>query len=286
MATARCTWDEVSGVDGYNVYLKSSGEFVKQNSELITEETYDIEDLAFGEYEAYATSVIGNNESEPSNVKGFEIIEPFDEVEFVAAGGTTIGNSSSINVDIPSEAEEGDYLVLHVVHRDTLTTPTGWTILEGPTTPIDFSQRQTVLYKIAEEGDGGTNVSLTQGSSQRFLAHIQAFRCDVDVEVVDSGIVENATGRASLPEITADRDGCMACVSQSFVYALTSGDSTINPPNGYTQTTPVSVPQNRLGCAYKTLDDNETISGQFSPPSTTLTNETAFSLILGPEIVS
>ena len=25
MATARCTWTAVSGVDGYNVYLKSNG---------------------------------------------------------------------------------------------------------------------------------------------------------------------------------------------------------------------------------------------------------------------
>ena len=74
MATARCTWDAVSGVDGYNVYLKSNGEFVKQNSELITETVYDIENLEEGNYEAYATSVLNSVESEASNVKEFTTV--------------------------------------------------------------------------------------------------------------------------------------------------------------------------------------------------------------------
>ena len=73
MATARCTWTAVSGVDGYNVYLKSNGTFVKQNSELITETVYDIENLEDGNYEAYATSVLNSVESDASNVKGFEV---------------------------------------------------------------------------------------------------------------------------------------------------------------------------------------------------------------------
>jgi len=73
MATARCTWTAVSGVDGYNVYLKSNGEFVKQNSELITDTVYDIENLEDGNYEAYATSVLNSVESDASNVKGFEV---------------------------------------------------------------------------------------------------------------------------------------------------------------------------------------------------------------------
>ena len=75
MATARCTWTAVSGVDGYNVYLKSNGTFVKQNSELITDTVYDIENLEDGNYEAYATSVLNDVESDASNVKGFELGE-------------------------------------------------------------------------------------------------------------------------------------------------------------------------------------------------------------------
>lgn len=33
---ARCTWDAVSEVDGYNVYLDSGSGYVKQNTSLIT----------------------------------------------------------------------------------------------------------------------------------------------------------------------------------------------------------------------------------------------------------
>jgi len=75
MATARCTWTAVSGVDGYNVYLKSNGTFVKQNSELIEGTVYDIENLEDGNYEAYATSVLNDVESEPSNTKGFVVYD-------------------------------------------------------------------------------------------------------------------------------------------------------------------------------------------------------------------
>ena len=82
-SVATCTWTAVSGVDGYNVYLKSNGAFVKQNSELITETTYDIEGLEGGNYEAYATSVKDSLESGPSNVKLFEIDDsPYIEGAF------------------------------------------------------------------------------------------------------------------------------------------------------------------------------------------------------------
>jgi len=97
MATARCTWTEVSGVDGYNVYLKSNGTFVKQNSELITETVYDIENLEDGNYEAYATSVLNSVESDASNVKGFDIeSSPYIENRFVLIVDT--GSSDTFNL--------------------------------------------------------------------------------------------------------------------------------------------------------------------------------------------
>ena len=93
MATARCTWTAVSGVDGYNVYLKSNGTFVKQNSELVTDTVYDIENLEDGNYEAYATSVLNSVESDASNVKGFEVstvpAEPVDVSSGLPSGSYT-----------------------------------------------------------------------------------------------------------------------------------------------------------------------------------------------------
>ena len=93
MATARCTWTAVSGVDGYNVYLKSNGTFVKQNSELITDTVYDIENLEDGNYEAYATALIGAVESDPSNIDAFIIDSGFLSTNF----------SEYTNNDFPSD---------------------------------------------------------------------------------------------------------------------------------------------------------------------------------------
>ena len=276
MATARCTWTEVSGVDGYNVYLKSNGTFVKQNSELITETVYDIENLEDGDYEAYATSVLNSVESDASNVKGFEV-DTSVSVEFVDASLLDIqGSSTTSTVQIPNGVAEGDYLVLHVVHRSALTAPSGWTVLEGPTTPVDFNQMQTVLYRVAETGDGGTNVTSTQASSGRMLSHIQAFRSEGIISVIASEITQSESAGLNLPTLTATGAGQMAVVSMSNVYVTT----TITPPSGYTGTTPASITAVRLGCAYKALSDAEQISGRFVS-SANDTDRTAFSLILG-----
>ena len=283
MATARCTWTAVSGVDGYNVYLKSNGTFVKQNSELITDTVYDIENLEDGNYEAYATSVLNSVESEASNVKEFEV-DTSASVEFVDASLLDIqGSSTTSTVQIPNGVAEGDYLVLHVVHRSALTAPSGWAVLEGPTTPVVANQMQTVLYRVAETGDGGTNVTSTQASSDRMLSHIQAFRSAGIISVIASEITQSASEGLNLPTLTATGAGQMAVVSMSNAY--TAGTTTLTPPSGYTGTTPASLTDLRLGCAYKALSDAEQISGRFVS-STTDTDRTAFSLILGVEEAS
>lgn len=63
------TWDAVASVDGYNFYLKKDGEasFTKQNSSLITSETYSVEDIGTGTHEAYVTAVRSTRESDPSS---------------------------------------------------------------------------------------------------------------------------------------------------------------------------------------------------------------------------
>ena len=287
MSTARCTWTAVSGVDGYNVYLKSNGEFVKQNNELITDTVYDIENLEDGNYEAYATSVLNNVESDASNTKVFEV-DTSTPVTYVDASLLDIQASSTTStVQIPNDVAEGDYLVLHVVHRSALTAPSGWTVLVGPTTPVDFNQMQTVLYRVAETGDGGTNVTSTQASSGRMLSHIQAFRSEGIISVIASEITQSESEGLSLPTLTATGAGQMAVVSMSNVFAATSGTTTLTPPTGYTGTTPATVEQNRLGCAYKALSDAEQISGRFVIGGTIQDHDrTAFSLILGVEEVS
>ena len=129
------TWSAISGVDGYNVYLKSNGEFVKQNSELVTGTVYDIENLEDGNYEAYATSVLNDVESDASNVKGFEIeAAGFPVIE--SHETTSLGFVTGYVVDRPAGVQEGDLLVFTLGGRraydfvSTVTYPTGWQQIE------------------------------------------------------------------------------------------------------------------------------------------------------------
>lgn len=72
---AKCTWNPVADVDGYNVYLSDDGgiTFTKQNTELIPATEYIIENIPDGSYEAYSTAVKNGVESEPSNVEVFRV---------------------------------------------------------------------------------------------------------------------------------------------------------------------------------------------------------------------
>ena len=122
MATARCTWTAVSGVDGYNVYLKSNGTFVKQNSELITETVYDIENLEAGNYEAYATALIGALESDPSNVDGFVVALAGTYAVQVgpSAGHVLITDGNAVNLPVGDSPRriEVECMILSVLDRN------------------------------------------------------------------------------------------------------------------------------------------------------------------------
>ena len=134
--TAQCSWNAVSEVDGYNVYLKSNGEFVKQNSELITETVYDIENLEDGNYEAYATSVLNSVESDASNVKGFEIGQAAEyAIEF--NGTSSIAEIvSPTSIPIGAESRYFEAQIKCPAHSDTghtiicYGTPSGGQLFE------------------------------------------------------------------------------------------------------------------------------------------------------------
>lgn len=71
MKKAVVTWEEVVGVDGYNVYLDG----VKHNSVIISASPYDIEGIADGNHSVEVTSVGNGEESLPSNAVAFEVVD-------------------------------------------------------------------------------------------------------------------------------------------------------------------------------------------------------------------
>ena len=86
---------------------------------------------------------------------------------------------SSSSITIPShEWSAGDYLILCVMHRSTLTVPDGWTLLStvGPH-PSDSGNNQanSILYRIADTDGSGTLV-VQQASYARIAACVLVIR--------------------------------------------------------------------------------------------------------------
>jgi Tol biopolymer transport system component/subtilase family serine protease/fibronectin type 3 domain-containing protein len=73
------SWQPVADFDlvGYNLYLDLGGSPQKVNSQAITLETYDLFDLALGQYQLQVTAVDSyNNESQPSESAAISIYRP------------------------------------------------------------------------------------------------------------------------------------------------------------------------------------------------------------------
>lgn len=70
------SWDAVSGVDGYDVYVRvDSGAYAKANVSLITDLEFVKEYTDAGLYDAYVVAVLGEEVSAPSNIDSFEVEE-------------------------------------------------------------------------------------------------------------------------------------------------------------------------------------------------------------------
>jgi len=68
---------ETTDIDGYNVYLKQgAGDFIKQNTSIVIDLSFDLGSLDPDTYEAYVTSVRNTEESVPSEILQFTIVQP------------------------------------------------------------------------------------------------------------------------------------------------------------------------------------------------------------------
>lgn len=185
-----------------------------------------------------------------------------DPVGFVAASDTTYGSGLSLSQTVPAEAEIGDLALAFVMHRDTLTPPSGWVLVasEGASVSTSTGTHSLSVYKrVLESGDSGSSFEWDQSTSQRLGIQILVF------EDAATSITTNSRTAGSPPYdvalVTASTDGSMAVVGITWNGAA-SGD--VEPPNGFALTTPVDTPDNRLGVAYRRRDDTQSSSGAFS----------------------
>lgn len=191
---------------------------------------------------------------------------PAAELIGTAFSGYSVGTSSSAT--IPAAAQEDDLLLAFVMHRDTLTPPAGWTLIatQSCTTSLATVQYTSVYKRIALAGDANASTTWTQSSSQRFAVHLHAWRKDgaCDVLHYSTAFENNKTvnGRYLVwAEVTSGIDGGIGIACASSLVGNATGNQMV--PSSGTLTTPSNTADNRLGVAWMTRNDGQTVSGTF-----------------------
>jgi hypothetical protein len=194
---------------------------------------------------------------------------------FMAASDTVFTTAISENQTIPY-CDEGDLLLAFIMHRDTLTPPAGWTLVDmvGPFTSGTFTQYTSVYKRIAVAGDTGTVTTWTAATSQRIAVHIHSYRknggCDVLATTKDT--VSNTAGNSiafTTPVATESKQ--MFCSAGSAIIADSGASSSASVSAGWTITTPTYTTdtsnQIRLSVAYEQASAPGAITGTFGNDS-------------------
>jgi hypothetical protein len=207
-------------------------------------------------------------------------------ISYIAGSTVTYATATSQNATIPATAAVGDLLLAWVMHRDNLTVPAGWTLVEnasslGGTVRHDLS----VYQRLAIAGDPGAVTIWTQATSQRIAVQVQAWRHPDGTSIaVSSKLVANNTSTPqsiAYAPITPTLAYQMVIHGASFV-ATTSGSVT-NTPSAGTLTTPSSVADNRLAVAYRIASTPSVeLTGQFNTNVSAQSNvgEASVSIVL------
>jgi hypothetical protein len=208
-------------------------------------------------------------------------------VEYVAGSSTTYVVATSQSVNIPASTQDGDMLLAWVMHRSSLTPPAGWA-LEKTESCVGSSVSHTLsVYKrTAVSGDAGASTTWVQSSSVRLAVHIQTFRSNAPVAVLentsrkeDNGSTGDVVNYASITPAST-----LEMVVHGGTNVLASGTSaTTASANPGTLTTPASDAENRLFVAYRDVSSTgSAFTGFFSTNSGGSGNgEVAISVRLG-----
>jgi hypothetical protein len=209
-------------------------------------------------------------------------------VIFVDASGTTIQTSSTtVSETIPALTVTGDLILAFIMHRSSLTPPSGWTLVATSTcTNSTVTQITSVYKRTAVGGDAGSSPTWTQASAGRFIAHINTYRgllAPADVVAFATSNQSSATTNL-LPwaTVAATSNGQIGIASSSIILANVGTPMTMTPLSG-TLSTPSSVTDNRLAVCRIARNSGQTLVGQFtsSQPSTADNGTASVSVVVG-----
>lgn len=190
--------------------------------------------------------------------------------DVVATSDTQYVAATSRDQTIPAATEIDDLLLAFVMHRDTLTAPSGWTLVASQNeTTSGVNQTLSIYSRTAVSGDAGATTTWTQATSQRMAVHIHTLRHSGGATLEVKSSAKDAQSVASSPYpaavATSDADGNLGIAAISYSNALAEGNATtVDAPTGFALTTPGSVAENRLAVAWVRRNNSETTAGNFT----------------------
>lgn len=222
-----CSWNPVSNVNGYNVYLKSNGVFEKQNVDLIVGLEYTIANLADGVYEAYATAVREGLESAASNIAEITITEDSLITEnrfahFDADAITGLANEDPVslwedlsgnNYDIAqaTPADQPTYIASAINGKPSVRFNGSSETLESAAFATPFSQPVT-MYAVINTVGTGTQAIIDAATGDRLAFYYDSSNIEWRINA-GSGVGFGEVDPTGLALFTLYFNG-----SQSFMY--------------------------------------------------------------------
>lgn len=206
-------------------------------------------------------------------------------IEFVGDGATAKElSSNSLAVDYPSGIEAGDLLVMHVMHRSTLTTPNGWSKHATSGATATSSQQTSVLTKVADGTETGT-VTINQATGARFMGQITALRGTWTYITATSGVV-NSNPSGPMPTGPVSVSDGYAFAAVSYVITDTSNPVTNSVESGWTMVGTETQTDNRLAVAYRDCTGGHTEDEVDLSQSYSTTTDYAWTvLVIGTDAV-
>lgn len=202
----------------------------------------------------------------------------------VGAGATAkILSSNSLNVDYPTGIQAGDLLVLHVMHRSALTTPSGWTLKRTSDATTTATQQSSVLVKTAVGSESGT-LTINQATGARFMGQITAIRGEWAAITGQAGVVNgDPAGFMSTGAIAVSNGWSFASVS--YVTTHPSDPVTNSVESGWTLDGTATQSDNRLAVAHRDCSAGHSESEvDFSQSYSTATDHTWTTLRIETEL--
>lgn len=124
--------------------------------------------------------------------------------------------ASSFSIVIPTDTQDGDLIICNVMHKDTVTPPSGF-ILVASQLISNFTQYGSIYYKICD-GDAGTTVVFNQASSQRIGIETIIAECNGTAIVDVYNTSTNTAAPITFPAVSATKDGCLCVFLTTSVY--------------------------------------------------------------------